>query len=98
MLKEKKDDFVTYAKDDYYKKVNEILANNQNTQEVSNYQVLSYKKSVKALKGLEDYSYYDLIIKINFKEYNPIIDSQSMTTTVTLIDKDQKFFVVALGE
>ena len=98
LLKEKKDDFVTYAKDDYYKNVNEILTNNQNTQEVLNYQVLSYKKSVKALKGLEDYSYYDLIIKINFKEYNPIIDSQSMTSTVTLIDKDQKFFVVALGE
>ena len=90
LLKEKKDD--------YYKEVNEILANNQNTQEVSSYQVLDYKKSVKALKGLEDYSYFDLIIKLHFKEYNPIINSQSMTTTVTLIDKDHKFSVVALGE
>ena len=48
--------------------------------------------------ALTTFLFHVIIIKIYFKEYNPIIDSQSMTTTVTLIDKDQKFFVVALGE
>lgn len=98
LLKEKKDDFITYAKDDYYKDVNNIIAANLNSHEVESYNVLDFKKSIKAIKGLEDYTYYDLSIEIVFQEYNPIIESQSLITTVTLIDKDQKFFVVALGE
>lgn len=98
LLKEKKDDFITYAKDDYYKDVNNIIAANLNNHEVESYNVLDFKKSIKAIKGLEDYTYYDLSIEIVFKEYNPIIESQSLITTVTLIDKDQRFSVVALGE
>lgn len=98
LLKEKKDDFITYAKDGYYKDVNNIIAANLNSHEVESYNVLDFKKSIKAIKGLEDYTYYDLSIEIVFQEYNPIIESQSLITTVTLIDKDQKFFVVALGE
>ena len=98
LLKEKKDDFITYAKNDYYTSVNDIIRNKKNNQEVVSYNVIDYKKSIKAIKGLEDYNYYDLSIQITFKEYNSIIQSQSFTTTVTLIDKDHKFFVVALGE
>ena len=96
LLKEKKDDFTTYAKNDYYKDVSST--GTTYTQEVVSYNVLDYKKSIKAIKGLEDYTYYDLSIQIEFKEYNPIIQSQTLTTTVTLIDKDQRFSVVALGE
>ena len=98
LLKEKKDDFITYAKSGYYKDVKEIIQTSSNNQEVISYRVLDYRKSNKALKGLEDYSYYDLTIEITFKDYNPIIDSSSLTVTVTLIDKDQKFNVIAIEE
>lgn len=95
-LKEKKDDFTTYAKNDYYKDVKQYATSY--SQEVVSYNVIEYKKSNKAIKGLEDYSYYDLSVEIEFKDYNPIIQSKTLTTTVTLIDKDQRFSVVALGE
>ncbi len=98
LLKEKKNDFINYSKEDYYKDVNKIISENQNNQEVVSYKVLDFKKSVKAIKGLEDYTYYDLSIEITFKEYNSIVESNTLTTTVTLIDKDQRFSVVGLGE
>ncbi len=98
LLKEKKKDFITYSKADYYKGVNDLISSKQNNQEVVSYKTLDFKKSSKAIKGLEDYTYYDLNIEITFKEFNPIIESKTLTTTVTLIDKDQRFFVVALGE
>lgn len=94
----KKDDFKTYAKEDYYKDANKYINTQTNNQEVINYEILSYEKSRKALKGLEDYNYFDLKVEIQFKEYNPIIQSDTLTTTVTLIEKDQKFSVVALEE
>ncbi len=94
----KKDNFKTYAQDDYYKVANEYINNHTNTQEVINYEILSYDKSTKALKGLEDYSYYDLKIKLHFNEMNSIIESDEITTTVTLIEKDQKFSVIAIEE
>lgn len=94
----KKDNFKTYAQDDYYKDANEYINNHTNTQEVINYEILSYDKSTKALKGLEDYSYYDLKIKLHFNEMNSIIESDEITTTVTLIEKDQKFSVIAIEE
>lgn len=52
--------------------------------------------SYKALSGLEDYSYYDVKVQMTFKEINPILDTLQYTTTVTLIEKDQKFSVVAM--
>lgn len=94
----KKDDFKVYAQDDYYKEANQYINNHTNTQEVIDYKILSYNKSNKALVGLEDYSYYDLKIEIHFKEVNPIIQSDTLVTTVTLIEKDQKFSVIALEE
>lgn len=96
--KDKKDDFKSYAQNDYYKDANQYIENKTNTQEVKKYEVISYQKSIKALKGLEDYNYYDLTIQIEFNEYNPIILSDTLTTTVTLIEKEQRFSVVALGE
>lgn len=95
---DKKDDFKSYAQNDYYKDANQYIENKTNTQEVKKYEVISYQKSIKALKGLEDYNYYDLTIQIEFNEYNPIILSDTLTTTVTLIEKEQRFSVVALGE
>ena len=98
LLKEKKNDFISYSKEDYYKNANKIIGEGQNNQEVVSYKVLDFKKSAKAIKGLEDYTYYDLSIEITFKEHNSIIESKTLTTTVTLIDKEQRFSVVALGE
>ena len=95
---DKKDDFQSYAKNDYYKNANEYIENKTNTQEVVNYKIISYEQSRKALKGLEDYSYFDLTIEIEFNEINPIIQSNTLTTTVTLIQKEQRYSVVALGE
>ena len=51
---------------------------------------------IKLLSGLEDYSYYDVKVQMTFKEINPILDTLQYTTTVTLIEKDQKFSVVAM--
>ena len=95
---DKKDDFKAYAQDDYYKNANQYINSSTNNQEVINYEILSYDKSNKALVGLEDYSYYDLKIEIYFNEINPIIKTDTLSTTVTLIEKDQKFSVVALEE
>ena len=95
---DKKDDFQSYAKNDYYKNANEYIENKTNTQEVVNYKIISYEQSRTALKGLEDYSYFDLTIEIEFNEMNPIIQSNTLTTTVTLIQKEQRYSVVALGE
>ncbi len=95
---DKKDDFQSYAQNDYYKNANEYIENKTNTQEVVNYKIISYEQSRKALKGLEDYSYFDLTIEIEFNEINPIIQSNTLTTTVTLIQKEQRYSVVALGE
>lgn len=94
----KKDDFKAYAKDEYYKDANQYISNHTNNQEVIDYEILSYYKSNKALVGLEDYSYYDLKVEIRFKEMNPIIQSDKLITTVTLIEKDQKYSVIALEE
>ena len=95
---DKKDDFKAYAKSDYYQDANQYIESGLNTQEVISYELISYQKSEKALKGLEDYTYYDLTIEITFNADNPIISSKKLTSTVTLIEKDQRFSVVALGE
>lgn len=57
---------------------------------------MSNVPSYKALSGLEDYSYYDVKVQITFNEVNPILNALQYTTTVTLIEKDQKFSVVAM--
>lgn len=95
---EKKDDFMVYASEDYYKDANHYIQLQMNNQQVKDYRIVSYEKSKKALIGLEDYSYYDLQIEVFFNEANPIINSDRLKTTVTLIEKDQRFSVVALGE
>lgn len=95
---DKKDDFTAYAKNGYYKNVNVFIENKTNTQEVIKYKVLSHQESLKALAGLEDYSYYDIELEVTFKENNPIISSETYTMIVTLIEKDNKFSVVAMEE
>lgn len=89
---EKKDDFTAYAKQEYYKDNQQYI----NPPEVIRYDILSNVPSYKALSGLEDYSYYDVEVQITFNEVNPIFNALQYTTTVTLIEKDQKFSVVAM--
>jgi len=96
--KDKKDDFITYAKEDYYKDVNKLIEEKRNTQEVINYTVQYFGKSTIALEELEDYSYYDVSILIEFNDYNTIISSKELNVTLHLIEKDQKFSVVAIDE
>lgn len=89
---DKKDDFTVYAKEEYYKYDQQYVT----LPEVVRYDILSNETSTKALSGLEDYSYYDVEVQITFKEKNPILNTLQYTTTVTLIEKDQKFSVVAM--
>lgn len=94
----KKSDFKEFAREGYYKNANSYIKDGLNNQEVVNYEIISYLKSKKAVKGLEDYSYYDLTIQLTFKEFNQITLSDSITVTITLIEKNQKYSVVALEE
>ncbi|WP_028042558.1 MraY family glycosyltransferase [Candidatus Stoquefichus massiliensis] len=97
---DKKDDFTAYAKNGYYKDANTMIHNQTNTQEVIKYDVLSNEQSFnKALSSeLQDYSYYDVKITLIFNEENKILKNTEYTTTVTLIEKDQRFSVVAIEE
>lgn len=95
---EKKDDFSVYAKNGYYQKANAYIENHTNHQEVIDYNIVSNEASHKALVDLEDYSYYDVTIDITFESDNEILNSKSYQTTVTLIEKDQRFSVVALED
>lgn len=91
---DKKDDFTAYAKNEYYKDTSQL----ETLPEVIRYDILSNVVSHKALAGLEDYTYYDVEVQITFNDENPILNTLQYTTTVTLIEKDQKFSVVAMEE
>ena len=93
---DKKDNFMTYAKEDYYKDVNSLIENNTNTQEVVDYTILSYGESTIALEDLEDYSYYDVKLLIEFNEYNEILASNELEVTIHMIKKSQKYSVVSI--
>ncbi len=96
---DREDDFTIYAKDTYYKDADTYIENQTNHQTVIDYTILSNESSHKALSGLEDYSYYDIQIEITFESDNEILDNQRViTVTVTLIEKNQKFSVIALEE
>ncbi len=95
---DKKDDFKTYARSGYYKDANTYIETNTNQQEVVDYRIVSHQPSSKALSGLEDYSYYDITLEIVFNQYNAITQSDVYTTTVTLIEKDQRFSVIGVEE
>ncbi|MEG0367093.1 MAG: MraY family glycosyltransferase [Coprobacillus sp.] len=96
--KDKKDDFTAYAKNGYYKDANKLIINKTNIQEVTKYNVISQSQSLKALVGLEDYSYYDVEIEVTFNQPNSIISSDKYKVVITLIEKDKKYSVVALEE
>ncbi len=93
---DRKDNFITYAKEDYYKNVNTLIDEGKNNQEVTKYSIISSDISSIAIEGLEDYTYYDVSLLLEFNEMNTIIDSQDINVIVHLIEKDQKFSVVAL--
>lgn len=92
----KKDDFITYAKQDYYENIESLIANHQNTQEVVSYDILSYGESTISLEDLQDYSYYEVKLLLNFKEYNTIINNDSIEVMIHMIKKDQKYSVVSI--
>lgn len=93
---DKRDNFISYAKEDYYKNVNTLIEDGNNNQEVIKYSILFSDVSSIALEGLEDYTYYDVSLLLEFNEINTIIDSKEINVTVHLIEKDQRFSVVAL--
>lgn len=95
---DKKDDFTAYAQNAYYQNVNEMIKNKTNTEEVIKYNVISNETSHKALSGLEDYTYYDIILELTFNEENKILQTTKYTTIVTVIEKDKKYSVVAIDE
>ena len=92
----KKKDFESYAKNDYYKDANSYIENNTNTQEVTKYKVISYTESNKKLSGLEDYSYYDLVVTLIFNENNEIINNDTIETSITLVKMKKKYYVVSI--
>ncbi len=95
--KDRKNNFISYSKESYYKNIDFLIKNGLNTQEVVNYTIQSSSKSDIALEKLEDYSYYDVIMLIEFNEENEIIDgNKELVVTVHLIQKDQKFSIVAI--
>ena len=75
-----------------------FIKNQTDLPEVIHYDIISNQDSYKALSGLEDYSYYDIKITVYFEELNSILNVEEYTTTVTLIEKDQKFSVVVMEE
>lgn len=95
---DKKDDFTAYAQNAYYQNVNEMIENETNTEEVIKYNIISNETSHKALSGLEDYTYYDIVLELTFNEENKILQTTKYTTIVTLIEKDKKYSVVAIDE
>jgi len=95
---DKKENFTAFAKNGYYKEANALIASQSNNQEVIEYEIVSNEVSYKKLSELEDYSYYDIEIKLKFNEYNSILKAEEYTTVITVIEKDQKFSVVAIEE
>ncbi len=98
LLEDKREDFVNYALEGYYSQIESVIAEGKNTQEVTRIRVLSNDVSTKAISGLEDYTYYDVVMNITFNEFNEKLDSTTLTTTVTIIEKDQKYSVIAVDE
>lgn len=88
--------FKTYARQDYYKNVNQLIQNQQNDIEVTSYSIDDAERSHFELSGLEDYKYYDVTLTLHFNKINPIIKSRSIQVLVTLINKDNRISVVAL--
>ncbi len=92
--KDKKDDFVVYSKNGYYKNLNQLIDQKNNHQEVVKYDVISNGKSNKALSGLEDYSYYDVKLKLTFNEENELLHTKEYKITVTLIQMNNQYYVI----
>lgn len=95
---DKQEDFTSYALNGYYKDVNTMIASQTNLVEVISYDIVSNEESHKALSGLEDYTYYDVVLTITFDQQNTILNATEYTATVTLIEKDNLYSVVALDE
>ena len=88
--------FINYSYEDYYASLDSLIEEGSNTQEVISYEIVSYNFSDIVVEDLEDYNYYDVIVSIVFNEYNEITESEDLEVTVHLIEKDQKFSVIAL--
>lgn len=93
---DKKDDFITYAKEEYYNDIKDRIAEGRNNQEVISYSIVSYGNSNIALEELSDYSYYEVKLLLRFKEFNEIIHSDSLEVTIHMIEKNQKYSVISI--
>ena len=87
--------FKNYAKQEYYKNANTLIANQQNDIEVTSYTIDQADRSDFELSGLEDYKYYDVTLTLKFNRHNPIINGNGITVMITLINKDNRISVVA---
>ena len=87
--------FKNYAKKEYYKNANTLIANQQNNIEVTSYTIDQADRSDFELSGLEDYKYYDVTLTLKFNRHNPIINGNGITVMITLINKDNRISVVA---
>ncbi len=96
--KDKQDDFMIFAKNGYYSHVNTLIDLNKYDYDVIGYEILSNSETHKALYGLEDYKYYDISVKLLFNDRNPILSGSEYETHITLIEKDNIYSVVAVGE
>jgi hypothetical protein len=96
--KDKKDDFMVFAKNDYYAQVNTLIQNDKKEYDIVDYEIISNSITHKALYGLEDYNYYDINLKLIFNKTNPILSDDEYETHITLIEKDNVYYVVAIGE
>ncbi len=96
--KDKQDDFMEFASHDYYSQVNTLIQNEKKDYDVTGYEVISNISTHKALYGLEDYNYYDVTLRLMFNKVNPIIGGNLYETNITLIEIDNVYYVVAIGE
>lgn len=90
------DNFEEFAKSSYYAKVNDMIANKTNLDEVTTYEVNYTRSSDVTLSGLEDYEYTDVGLEITFNKKNFYYNYQTINIKVTLIEKNNRFSIVSL--
>lgn len=95
---DKQEDFMIFAKDAYYSRVNTLVNMDKQDYDVVEYELISNEETHKSLYGLEDYQYYDIQLKLIFNDNNPIISSNEYITNITLIEKDNLYSVISVGQ
>lgn len=94
--KDKRKAFRSYAKKDYYKTVNELIAKAQSTDEIIDYAFEYRRPSSVTLNGMEDYDYYEVGLTLTFNDVSQILGYKTIHVKVTEILKSNKYSVIAL--